>query len=89
MMRQLFEEISPLFNGSETDWERIIEICKRTGKNRSSMLKDIEEGRETEIDAITGVILEKASLKNHLVPLNQFLFNSVKGLALERKEDVR
>ncbi|WP_169579700.1 ketopantoate reductase family protein [Saccharospirillum impatiens] len=37
--------------------ERVIQVAKATRRNRSSMLTDIEAGRETEIDAILGPLL--------------------------------
>lgn len=87
VMRQLFDEISLIYKCSEQDWQLIVDICKKTSRNRSSMLRDIEEGRETEIEAITGVILEKGELHNQKLPLNQFIFSSVKGLEIQKKEE--
>lgn len=87
VMRCLFEEISLIYKCTEQDWQLIVDICKKTSRNRSSMLRDIEEGRETEIEAITGVILEKGALHNKKLPLNQFIYHSVKGLEIQRKEE--
>jgi 2-dehydropantoate 2-reductase len=85
LMRQLFEEISRIVKCNDSDWKRIIEICKQTGVNRSSMLRDIEEGRFTEIDAITGVILEMGKMQKQSLPLNEFILNSVKGMENEER----
>jgi 2-dehydropantoate 2-reductase len=38
-------------------WERVLEVCRGTAGNRSSMLQDVERGRRTEIDALCGVIV--------------------------------
>ena len=40
--------------------EHVEQVCLKTAGNRSSMLKDIENGRKTEIDAILGYVLEVA-----------------------------
>lgn len=86
LMKQLFDELSLIYDCDEADWQQIINICKKTSQNRSSMLKDIEEKRQTEIEAITGVILEKAKQKNIHLPYHLFLYNSIKGIELERKD---
>ncbi|MCT8139034.1 hypothetical protein H1D32_15800 [Anaerobacillus sp. CMMVII] len=89
LMRKIFEEISSVFSCNDLEWQRIIEVCKKTSQNRSSMLSDIEAKRETEIEAITGYILDKAALQNKELPLNQFIYNSIKGLEYQRKEEIR
>ncbi|MFN7250950.1 MAG: 2-dehydropantoate 2-reductase [Anaerobacillus sp.] len=85
LMRQLFDEISCVIKCNNSDWKRIIEICKQTRANRSSMLRDIEEGRVTEIDAITGIILEKGKIQKQSLPLNDFILKSVKGMENEER----
>jgi 2-dehydropantoate 2-reductase len=85
LMRQLFDEISRVIKCNNSDWKRIIEICKQTRANRSSMLRDIEEGRVTEIDAITGIIIEKGKIHKQSLPLNDFILKSVKGMEIEER----
>jgi 2-dehydropantoate 2-reductase len=85
IMRKLFDEISLIYNSTEADWQKIVDICKKTSQNRSSMLKDIEEGRETEIEAITGVILEKAANQNVQLHYHNFIYHSIKGIESQRK----
>lgn len=80
MMRVVFDELSNVFDCTEDNWKQIIQVCEKTSSNRSSMLKDIEEGRRTEIDAITGYVLEKATQKNIPLLYNEFVYFSVKGL---------
>lgn len=43
------------------------------------MLKDIEEGRETEIDAILGYILKEAEMKKMSAPYTESLYCQIKG----------
>ncbi len=64
MMRQLFAEAAVVaakcgqkFN--ETTWQEIVTICRNTSRNTSSMLQDLQNGKETEIEAITGYIVQK------------------------------
>lgn len=59
--------------------QRTVLIARRTGSNRSSMLQDLDRGRRTEIDAITGAVLKVAARRNIPVPLNQTLYALVKA----------
>ncbi|MEM5593669.1 ketopantoate reductase C-terminal domain-containing protein [Niallia circulans] len=43
-----------------------MEVVGKTALNKSSMLKDMEAGRPTEIDAILGYIIEEAKRKNRV-----------------------
>ncbi|RXI98114.1 2-dehydropantoate 2-reductase [Anaerobacillus alkaliphilus] len=85
IMRQLFDEIAHVIDCNENDWEQILQICENTSENHSSMLRDIEEGRETEIEAITGVLLDKGNNQEMTLPLNKFIFNCVKGIELRER----
>lgn len=64
MMRQLYEEAAAVadccgqkFN--KTSWQEIVTICRNTSRNTSSMLQDLLHGKQTEIEAITGYIVQK------------------------------
>ncbi len=48
-------------------------VCRLTAGNRSSMLRDVEKGRRTEIDAITGAIVRHADTCGISVPVNKKL----------------
>lgn len=53
--------------------ERVIHVCTQTAKNISSMLRDIQHGRKTEVDAINGAIV-RLGTKHHVpTPLNSRL----------------
>ncbi len=41
--------------------ERTFDVAKRTSRNRSSMLQDLQRKRRTEVDSINGAIAEKAA----------------------------
>jgi 2-dehydropantoate 2-reductase len=38
----------------------VVEVARRTASNRSSMLRDLESGRETEVEAINGAVVAAA-----------------------------
>ena len=62
-------------------WEKVVTIVKKTGDNTSSMLQDIQSGKETEIKAISGYLLYNT---NDSLPYTSFIYESIQ--ALERKE---
>ncbi|WP_108669796.1 2-dehydropantoate 2-reductase [Peribacillus acanthi] len=80
----LCKEICTVFNIS--DWKHVLihieNVCRNTSNNRSSMLKDIENQRQTEIDAILGYVLMEANKRNQHALLCESLYNMVKGKEL-------
>ncbi|WP_179884818.1 2-dehydropantoate 2-reductase [Bacillus sp. AFS015802] len=85
LQRELFSELLLLFPHMEgtISFDRVVDICRNTYQNRSSMLKDIESHRRTEIESILGVLLEKAQKENHFVPIMNVLYRLVKGIERE------
>lgn len=65
-------------------WERILQVAANTAENTSSMLKDLKEERETELEAITGYLIKVN--KYHQIPNTLFVYDSVK--ALEAKKGI-
>lgn len=59
----IYEELSLVF-GKAVPYSYIEMVIANTAKNRSSMLRDIEEGRRTEVDAILTPVIEKAQATN-------------------------
>jgi 2-dehydropantoate 2-reductase len=55
-------------------------VIAATAENRSSMLQDAQANRTTEIDYITGYLLQTAKDLNIPIPHNQQLFDKVKSL---------
>ncbi len=55
-------------------------VARRTRENRASMLQDVERGRPTEIDSITGAILRAADRHGLDAPRNALLYGLVQGL---------
>ncbi|WP_077617723.1 2-dehydropantoate 2-reductase [Bacillus sinesaloumensis] len=82
-MKTLFDEIVSVVPSSEGMWELVTTICKNTEKNKSSMLRDIEEGRQTEIDSILGYVINEARKIKKEVAITQFLYDSIKGMEIK------
>lgn len=80
-LKNLFAEISSVFNLENPDihLKNIINICNKTAINRSSMLKDLEAKRVTEVDAILGFVLDRATKQGKKAPLLESYYSMVKG----------
>ena len=61
-------------------WAEVRRVLTATAPNRSSMLQDIEAGRPTEIDAITGEVVRAARRHGIAVPVNAGLLRAVRAL---------
>ncbi|EIM1707517.1 2-dehydropantoate 2-reductase [Aeromonas dhakensis] len=64
--------------GSDELLRRAMTVVELTADNYSSMYQDIEQGRETEIEAITGFLLARAACHGIAVPVNQGLYQAIK-----------
>jgi len=56
-------------------------VCKKTRDNISSMLQDINRGKETEIDYINGGIVKIARRNKISVPTNELIWRLVKSMS--------
>ncbi|MDF2629127.1 MAG: panE 1 [Symbiobacteriaceae bacterium] len=61
--------------------ERVRQVARATGANRSSMLQDVERGRRTEIDAINGAVAERGRALGVPAPVNETLADLVRSLS--------
>lgn len=82
---QLCEEACGVLDmDTAKEWTRVEEVAAKTAENQSSMLKDLKEHRLTEIDSISGYILNQSPLP---LPCHQFIISAIH--ALEYEEGVR
>lgn len=58
-------------------------VARRTAANRPSMLQDLDRGRRTEIDAITGAVLRAAEHGSRDAPLARALYALVRAREAE------
>ncbi|MBO8162248.1 MAG: 2-dehydropantoate 2-reductase [Brevibacillus sp.] len=82
MMRQLFDEAVRVARAEgvkigPVDWEDILTICRNTSRNHSSMLQDLRNGRQTEIEAITGFLIKTGQQYRIAMPAHETLYRSV------------
>jgi len=60
-------------------------LLPSTESHLSSMLQDLDRGRETEIDAITGQVIRRADLLGLPVPVNRVVYELVKAMVAVKK----
>jgi 2-dehydropantoate 2-reductase len=61
------------------------DVARRTGANFSSMLRDVQRGAPTEIDAINGAIVQAGERAGVPVPLNRALWLLIKSVEKRAK----
>ena len=59
---------------------RVIEVCHATAENVASMLQDVLNQRQTEIDAINGAIVREGNAMNIPTPVNLTLTSLVQAI---------
>ncbi|MED3624331.1 2-dehydropantoate 2-reductase [Neobacillus thermocopriae] len=85
----LFLEICNILGleNQEIYLEQVLKICQNTANNRSSMLKDIEAGRLTEIEAILGYLLDEAAKQKKHTPQIEIIYYLIKGKEQDERGD--
>lgn len=80
LLYELFEEVISILGMKEKEelWEHVSGICMKTAENESSMFRDIQYQRQTEIDSILGYLILNAKGQN--IPHVSFLFYAIKGI---------
>lgn len=86
-VKKLFLEISFLLDLEDpiNNFRDVLRICKKTCHNRSSMLKDLEAGRRTEIDAILGFLIEEAKVQRKTAVNMECYYYLIKGIEKDRR----
>lgn len=59
--------------------ELVCGIARATAQNRSSMLQDVEAGRETEAEFVTGALLRMAASRSLAAPTHDILYRFLRG----------
>lgn len=79
VVKDLFFEVSLILglNNHQDYLQKIIHVCQTTAENRSSMLKDLDGGAQTEVDAILGFLLEEKGAQK--APLIESFYQLIKG----------
>ncbi|MFD2682931.1 2-dehydropantoate 2-reductase [Bacillus seohaeanensis] len=78
---QLFEELMYLFpemNG-KIEIDDVKSVCQNTSDNYSSMFKDFEAERTSELETIVGVLISKAQKEDKRIPSIHLLYQLLKG----------
>lgn len=65
---------------------RVVDVARATGTNLASMLQDVLAGRRTEIDAITGMLLDMAQRRRMEIPTHQAIYTLVRLLECETQD---
>ncbi|MGY4794312.1 2-dehydropantoate 2-reductase [Lysinibacillus sp. FSL K6-0057] len=83
LMENIYRELTEAFGDIEhtISFSDVIDLCRKTANNTSSMLADRLQGRKSEIETIVGVILNKALANGHNLPTLRTLYHQV--LAIE------
>ena len=68
--------------------QKVEAVCKATAGNASSMLEDILNRRQTEIDYLNGSIVRQAKGLNIKTPTNEMLTSLIKALESNYKNQV-
>lgn len=76
--QSIYDELLPLFK-QDVPYAYIDSIIERTANNRSSMLRDLEEGRTTEVDAILKPVIEKAEKMQVSITVIPLLHKLIQG----------
>ncbi|MGM7701065.1 2-dehydropantoate 2-reductase [Pseudalkalibacillus sp. Hm43] len=86
LMSSLSREACRVLQLAEKEaWEDLMAVCKNTSLNKSSMLRDIEQGRKTEIEAINGYLVRLAENSNLKIPNQEFVYRAIKGMEKGRR----
>ncbi|MDF9843231.1 MULTISPECIES: 2-dehydropantoate 2-reductase [unclassified Paenibacillus] len=90
LMKDLYAEAVAVYDVcgvtyEEDAWEHILEVCRATSDNISSMLADVLASRETEIRWINGSIVEMAERRGIQVPLHRWICRLVEGMSARER----
>ncbi|MDA3800357.1 MAG: 2-dehydropantoate 2-reductase [Kiritimatiellae bacterium] len=62
----------------EEPFEKLMKVCVLTSENQSSMLQDVLNHKQLELESITGELIKKADTLGIKIPANQELYEKLK-----------
>lgn len=88
MMRRLFDEGIQVYeaHGIRWDsgwWEQIMNVCRATADNHSSMLADVLAQSTTEVASINGQLVQMAERAGITAPTHKVLWQLIEGMRLK------
>lgn len=86
-MKQLYDEGIAVYEAGSIPygsnlWEAIIQVCRSTSGNTSSMLKDVLENRTTEVAWINGSIARMGRKFDVSAPTHEFIEQLIRGMKI-------
>lgn len=90
LMKELYDEAIAVYEACgvvyEVDaWDNILEVCRTTSGNTSSMLADVLASKTTEIRWINGSLVDMAERSGMEVPLHRWICRLVEGMIAEER----
>lgn len=87
LMKELYSEAAGIYEACGIPlgpqlWEAVVEVCRSTSGNTSSMLADVLAARETEIRWINGSIVEMGRRQGVEAPLHRWVCGLVEGMTV-------
>jgi 2-dehydropantoate 2-reductase len=81
LMGAVFNEAMTILrrNDKEKMWMLVTEVCEKTALNYSSMCIDLKMGARTEVESISGYLIEKALFETIPHPTISFIHHAIKG----------
>lgn len=68
---------------------RVEDVARKTAPNRSSMYQDVLRGAPTEIEAISGAIVEQGERVGVPTPINEVMLHLIRALASDELKEIR
>lgn len=88
MMRRLYDEGIQVYEAhgihwENAWWEQIINVCRSTAENHSSMLADVLAQSMTEVASINGQLVQMADQAGVTAPTHEVLWQLIEGMRLK------
>lgn len=90
IMKELYDEAIAVYEACDVvyevgAWDNILEVCRSTSGNTSSMLADVLASKTTEIHWINGCLVNMAERSGMAVPLHRLVCQLVEGMIAEER----